>query len=228
MISDEAIERVIAEVRPAYTETSAAAIECTVRRTVEAIDAGIPGHLVECGTWLGGMSFAMLLAQRYAYGEIRRPVWMCDSFQGMSPPGEMDRDAHGWWNVAATKPNRLDNEYCIAPLANVKEAIKATGLGGHIHLCPGWFQETLSTIRPPGIAVLRVDCDWYDPVKCVLTELMPLVSDGAPVILDDYYAWEGCALAVHEYLSAHKLPYQIRTIGASNDGAWMVKGRVRW
>ena len=79
---DGLIKQVIGEVRP-WTMVPDEGLATTIKLTIGAINTGIPGDLVECGVWKGGCSFAMLLAQRYAYGQISRPVWMFDSFQGM-------------------------------------------------------------------------------------------------------------------------------------------------
>ncbi len=79
-----------------------------------------------------------------------------------------------------------------------------------------------------GIGFLRVDCDWYAPVRLVLEQLAPLVADEGKIILDDYFAWDGCARATHDFLSSNKLAWRLRTIGAGADvGAWMIKRPFR-
>ena len=54
------------------------------------------------------------------------------------------------------------------------------------------------------IALLRMDADWYDSTKCILDNLGDRVVPGGIVIVDDYYAWEGCAVAVNEFAAARK------------------------
>jgi len=39
---------------------------------------------------------------------------------------------------------------------------------------------------------------------------MPELADNALVLIDDYYKWDGCAQAVHEYLAEQQLPYRIQ------------------
>ena len=46
--------------------------------------------MVECVTWMGGSSFAMLLIQKRLFGEVLKPVWMLDSFQGIPPSDQRD------------------------------------------------------------------------------------------------------------------------------------------
>lgn len=216
--------KVIADVRP-YTATPDEALECTIRLTLEAIDAGIPGDLVECGTWMGGCSFAMLLAQRYTYGEIRRSVHMFDSFEGMSPPSPEDGPiaAHWWLDAQSVPKDKPNNDYCIAPYVDVCKAAFNLDLSNYTHIHQAWLSEVHPKRWPPKIAVLRVDCDWYEPIKCVLENCAPNVTPGGSIIIDDYYAWEGARLATHEYLAKHKLPWPITSIAGQNGATLRVQ-----
>ena len=80
-----------------------------------------------------------------------------------------------------------------------------------VTLVPGWFSETLPGFAPPeGIAVLRLDADWYESTKQCLDALYAQVVPGGVILIDDYYTWEGCTKAVHDYLSEAKLSDRIR------------------
>jgi O-methyltransferase len=228
-IPADLIPQVIAEVRP-YTMVPDEGLRTTIELTLDAIKADIPGELVECGTWFGGASFAMLLAQKYYFGEIRRRIWMYDSFQGMGEiTALMDGEHARWWKArslsGAADPDKQD--YCIAPLDEVRENVAKLDLQAHVVIHPGWLENTLPNFKPAKIAVFRIDCDWYEPVKCCLDNLAPRVSVGGPIILDDYGIWEGCTLATHEYLGKHRLPWKI--CSSPNDtGVWMIKGKETW
>jgi O-methyltransferase len=171
----------------------------------------------------------MLLAQRYAYGEIRRQVWMFDSFAGMAEPSEQDGGHAKWWKgrslSGAADPDKQN--FCKASFKAVTINARDLGLTEHVHIQEGWFADTIPKSKPAQIAVLRIDCDWYDPVKLVLEELAPRVSVGGPIILDDYGIWEGCTLATHEYLAAHRLPWAIRSADG-NCGVFMIKTPETW
>ena len=225
---EDLIQRVISEVRP-YSVVPNGGLECTIAQAIEAIEADIPGILVECGVFKGGSSFAMLLAQRYFFGEIRRPVWMYDSFEGMGELSPEDGGHGRWWKErsvnSSVDPDGVN--FCIAPIEEVQEAAAALDLTDHVTLIKGWYHDTLPIAKPEKIAVLRVDCDWYEPCQLVYRELVPLVSEGGRIIVDDYYAWEGCTLATHEYLAEHKLPWYIRS-AADLCGMYMIKGPATW
>jgi O-methyltransferase len=230
MTLEEIIARVLPEVKP-FTMVHPASLELTIALALDAVERELPGPLVECGTWMGGASFAMLLAQRCRYGRIVKPVWMFDSFMGLPPAEGKDGPAAAAWQQDVASPNYFDN--CTAPLDQVKAAIASFGFSDtEAVLVPGWFDDTVplhrAQLAATGIGFLRVDCDWYAPVRLVLEQLAPLVADEGKIILDDYFAWDGCARATHDFLSGNNLAWRLRTIGAGPDvGAWMIKRPFR-
>jgi O-methyltransferase len=223
------IDRVYEEVKP-YTMAPKAAVASTIQLAFDVIDAETPGMLVECGTWKGGCSFAMLLAQQYKYGEIKKHVVMMDSFEGMGKPDIADgKMAANWANFVKKYPNNPNHfNNCSASLEEVQDAAIKLGMGGYCSLRKGWFEETVpafqKTITTGDIALLRIDCDWYSPCKTVLKHLVPDVSIGGVIIIDDYYVWPGCTRATHEYLVATERPYRIRS-AIDGCGAYMIKER---
>ncbi len=200
------------------------------RRMLALIDSGVPGAVIECGTWMGGCAFGMALVQRHQYGRVLRPVVMLDSFEGLPPATQRDGAAALLYQSRPDAAGYYDN--CKAPIDEVRRFRAEFGLGDDE--CPiiqGWFNDTLpplaNALAAEGIALLRVDCDWYDPVRLVLDQLEPLVSEGGTVILDDYYAWDGCARATHDYLAANDLPYRLREAGPGPQCAWFTKDKGR-
>jgi O-methyltransferase len=61
-----------------------------------------------------------------------------------------------------------------------------------------------------GIALLRLDGDWYESTMACLDALYDRVVPGGLVIIDDYYTWDGCARAVHDFLSRRGVSARIR------------------
>ena len=173
-------------------------------RQVDAIVAGgISGAFVECGTWRGGASFLMALRAP------DRRVWMFDSFEGLPPPAPIDGPAAAQWAADTDGPDYHDN--CRASAARVAADAARLGIADRVEVVKGWFEDTLPARRDEvgPIALLRIDADWYDSVRTCLDSLLDLVVPGGFVIFDDYYDWDGCAIAVHEALAAQHLPYRI-------------------
>ncbi len=93
----------------------------------------------------------------------------------------------------------------------MRESAAQLGLLGYTEFVKGWFDKTLPATkdRVGAIAVLRIDADWHASVRCCLESLYDQVSPGGFVILDDYDAWDGCAIATHEFLAERKLSHRI-------------------
>lgn len=222
----EIVSKVMSEVN-GLTMTPPESLEMTIRLALASVDNKTPGVLAEFGAWKGGSSFAMLLAQRYVYGKIIKPVYIFDSFQGLPVASEPDGPLAFQYQSDPDHPWYQDN--CRAPVAEVREAAKNFNFSDEeAIIIPGWFEDTFpsfeSKLRDLQISLLRIDCDFYEPVRYVLDRAAHLVIDEGAIILDDYYFWDGCARAVHSYLSYNNLSWRLRPIGYPElVGAWMVK-----
>ena len=108
---------------------------------------------------------------------------------------------------------------CSADQRFAESAMSLTGSTKY-HIIKGWFEDTLPTSNVPPIALLRLDGDWYDSTLCCLENLFPHVVLNGMIIIDDYYMWDGCARAVHDYLSVNKLAVRIRS---SREGVCYIK-----
>lgn len=227
-LTEERFNRILAAVRP-FTMVHESGIRFTVEQVVDLVRRGMPGVIVECGVWKGGCSIAMLLAQRDQFGRIEKPVYMLDSFEGLPPVTPRDGPLALQWKNGADPVNYLDN--CKASLEELEKNLETLGFGADDYkILPGWFEDTLprlaEKLKVRGIALLRLDGDWYDSTLVCLEHLMPLVSEGGIVIVDDYYSWDGCARAVHDYLSRQDLPYRIRSL-FNGYGAYFIKKPYR-
>lgn len=201
----------------------------TSEQTLAVIERDVPGVLVECGVWRGGCSAAMLLAQRHRHGRVLRKAYLLDSFQGLPPATERDGPLALAWQADTASPGYYDN--CRVSLDDVRAAMVALDLPADCwELVPGWFADTVPILArhlsDQGIALLPLDGDWYESTMVCLEHLLPLVHEEGVVIIDDYYAWDGCAGAVHDYLSRHDLAYRIRGI-PDGVGAYTIKRAYR-
>jgi O-methyltransferase len=180
-----------------------------VLRTV--VRENVPGDVVECGVWRGGAAF--MLADQLKRAAIRdRKVWLFDSFEGLPPAEAVDGASALAYSSNTESPGYFDN--CRASFEEVQAKAKELGLTAHTELVKGWFSDTLPAVarRVGPIAILHIDSDWYSSVRACLDHLYEQVSEGGYVVLNDYFTWDGCAIAAHEFLSSRRLPDRIEAI----------------
>lgn len=160
----------------------------------------ISGDIVECGVWRGGMIAAMA-----EWLGVERTYYLYDSFEGLPPVQEVDGPDAKRWQENTTDPWYFDN--CRAEITFAEQAMQLALPQNpeKIKIVKGWFSDTLnSTELPENIAVLRLDSDWYESTMVCLDTLYKRVVKGGLIIIDDYYTWDGCSKAVHDYLSKNK------------------------
>ena len=194
---------------------------------------GVEGAFVECGVWCGGASFLMADLLRRA-GVTDRKVWLFDSFEGMPAPQAIDGPAAMAWARARDKP--WYGSTIPFSLEAVQRNAAALGVAHYTEFVKGWFDKTLPATRQRigPIALLRIDCDWYASVKCCLDNLYDQVADGGFVVLDDYYTYDGCTLAVHEFLNHRGVAHRIESVSGDWQGcevhyaASFRKGATNW
>jgi hypothetical protein len=190
-----------ARVRP-FTMTSVERVYAVYEAVRYISAAGIPGDVVECGVWRGGSS--MMAALTLSDVGARRAIWLYDTFEGMSPPGEHDVDYTG--THARTVLQLTDrvpgesNVWAWATLDEVRANMASTGYSS-VEYVAGKVEETIPSQVPSEIALLRLDTDWYESTRHELEHLYPRLADGGVLIIDDYGHWGGARRAVDEYFT---------------------------
>jgi O-methyltransferase len=172
------------------------------------------GDIVECGVWNGGSAAVMGASCKEGVSPKKRSIWLFDSFQGLPPPDERDSDKERKFYFNGWNKGNIDN---------VEVIFKDFGISlKDVHIVPGWFQSTLKSAPIKNIAILHIDADWYDSVKIVLDELFNKVVPNGFIVLDDYFYWQGCKKAVHDFFSENNINQSIiQEVG--KDGAYFRK-----
>jgi O-methyltransferase len=180
-----------------YTGTSILRMNALYEAMRYVLETEIPGDYVECGAWRGGSSMlASLCAQRAGATQLR--FWLYDTFMGMTQPTPEDGDVA--WQQWKTLERVDHNDWCYAPLEEVRRNMLSTGLApGCLELVEGRVEETIPAQAPSKISLLRLDTDWYSSTKHELIHLFPRLQPGGVLIVDDFGFWQGARLAVQEY-----------------------------
>ena len=173
----------------------------------------IAGAFVECGVWKGGSS--MLASENCRlHPTILREFYLYDTFEGMSPPEDIDKNFNGESANALMESASLQKEssnvWAIGPIDQVRENMVTSGVPSErLHLIQGDVEETIRpNTGPAEIALLRLDTDWYRSTKHELTHLFQRIVPGGFLIIDDYGHWAGCRKAVDEFFQGfHPRPF---------------------
>lgn len=192
-----------------YTMTSKEAVFALYTSVNYVLDQNIPGDIVECGVWRGGSSLLVALMMK-ARNISDRKLYLYDTFQGMPTPTEFDVDKRGNTGFEMMEQYGDDIGWCYALLDDVKAAFSAHNFDFEILFVQGDVVETLATIKPETISILRLDTDWYESTAAELEQLYPQLSKGGVLIIDDYGSWEGSRKATDDYFNKVSAPMLTR------------------
>ena len=195
-----------------YTIDGAETIEYIFKNNID-------GVLVECGVDSG--KFELLWIKELQRLNMSRDIYMFDTFNGLTEPGENDRtcsdailysmskdEVYNTWKSSIV--NDETNNWCYTPLDRVKQNLNSTGYPeNNLHYIVGDVLKTLEDKAniPEKIAVLRLDTDWYESSKIELEKLYDNVVKGGLIIFDDYYHWDGQRKAVDELFEKLNITY---------------------
>lgn len=164
----------------------------------------LDGMIVEAGVARGGS--AVLMASNLA-GE--RKLRGYDTFEGIPEPSESDGEdaVQRFQRIEAGKAEGLGGNryygYEDDLLNEVRENIRRYGIdvdGETVALIKGEFEKTLEFPPATRIALVHVDCDWYESVVCVLRRVETNVVGDGLIVVDDYLDYSGARRATDEFL----------------------------
>jgi predicted O-methyltransferase YrrM len=192
------IERVIRE-RLTYLGKDALSLLDLHARQIE--EQGVPGAILETGCALGGSSIVIAAAKSAA-----RPLVLYDTFGLIPPPSERDgQDVHARYAVIASGESKGIGDdayygYHHDLLSEVRRTFERYGLDPRVNavqFMQGFYEDTL---QPDGVvAMAHIDCDWYDSVRVSLERIVPRLSPGGRLVVDDYYGYSGCRTAIWDF-----------------------------
>ena len=182
------------------------ALDLLGRTVCEIEAAGTAGALIETGCALGGSS--LVLARFKSPG---RELRLYDTFEQIpSPSGHDFADSHARYEIIRSgKSKGLGGKPYYGYRGDLRPHIERTFAEfrmplreNNIVLIKGLYQDTLRLDR--SVAFAHIDCDWYDSVMLSLNAIVPHLSVGGTLIIDDYYDYQGCRAAVWDFFR-HRL-----------------------
>jgi asparagine synthase (glutamine-hydrolysing) len=170
-------------------------------RLTRALDvSGIPGSIVEAGCAEGGSAIVIASAKH-----PDRPMSVHDVFGMIPEPGPQDGDdVHARYaTIAEGRAEGVGGRQYYGYRADLLEEVAGNFARFNVPLdtinttlVRGLFQDTVYPDGP--VALAHIDGDWYESVSVCLERILPMLSPGGVIVVDDYFAWSGCFHAVRD------------------------------
>jgi hypothetical protein len=199
------------KVKP-FTLGEPIAVQMTATIVEYLVKAAIPGAIVECGVWRGGMMMAAAHTL-LKLGDTSRELFLYDTFEGMPEPTEADENF--WGEPPSSEEDQTTGMRPLgASLEDVKRALYTVGYPHHrIHFVKGRIEDTVPERAPGQISFLRLDTCFYESTHHELVHFFPRLSSRGILHIDDYGLWKGCRQAVDEYMQEKHLTLFFARIG---------------
>lgn len=209
----------------AFAYGNAGSVAGTVRFVDDVISRQVSGSFMECGVAGGVHPAAMALTLDAAGADPSRRVFLCDSFDGIPRPGPRDIEIRqcigdGNGELESTGVTRHT-------LEDVQTHMRQWGVSpARLVYTRGWFQHTLLPLsvamrkRSTRLALLRIDGDLYESVRCVMETMVPLLNPGGILILDDY-TLDGAKAATDEWCGRHGIKIEPLPVPGAEPTVWM-------
>jgi hypothetical protein len=134
--------------------------------------ARVAGDVAEFGVFEGGNAFCSLLAGREILKE--RALHLFDSFAGFPDLSEHD-------------PAQRQSEFAEVTLTKVQNCLAAFD---NVQIHPGFFKDTLGTVRDGRFALIYYDADLYEPALECCEFFYDKLASGSMMLFHDYCAEE--------------------------------------
>ena len=166
----------------------------------------IEGVIVETGCALGGSALVVAAAKSPA-----RPLAIYDVFAMIPPPSDNDGAdvAKRYDLIRSGRSPGIGGDTYYGYQSNLYEKVRDTferagypPVEHHVSLVKGMIEDTLHVEGP--VALAHIDLDWYEPVLTSLERIVPHLSAGGVIVLDDYLDWSGCRKATDQYFDSRR------------------------
>jgi O-methyltransferase len=149
----------------------------------------LPGDTAECGVRYGKSSYFVMSA----LNDRNRPHHLCDSFEGLSTPGDADAET-----VARRDAWRAGD--LAADEAIVHEKLKDFP---QCRFHRGWIPDCFVGLEERRFAFVHIDVDLFEPTLAAFEFFYPRLVPGAVMVCDDYgfASCPGARRAVDEYFA---------------------------
>ncbi len=163
----------------------------------KVLDKGVAGHIVELGCYSGTTSLFIRRLLDQKQQSTLRQFHVYDSFEGLPSKTSADTSAAGVEFKAG--------ELAVSRKQLVKNFERANLKPPIIH--KGWFNDLTPSDMPSPISFAFLDGDFYESIIASLRLVVPAVSSGGVILVDDYQreALPGVERAINDYFRGKTL-----------------------
>jgi hypothetical protein len=171
------------------------------------VENKIPGDIVECGVWRGGITQLAALTMIHLE-DTSRKIYLYDTFEGMPKPEDEDLDWDGnraldTWRTITLKGEKWGFG---GDINSVNQLMLSTKYPKEkIIITKGKVENTIPNVIPKKISLLRLDTDFYKSTLHELNHLFPILVLGGILVIDDYGYYLGSRKATDEYFKKNKI-----------------------
>ena len=171
------------------------------------VENKIPGDIVECGVWRGGITQLAALTMIHLK-DTSRKIYLYDTFEGMPKPEDEDLDWDGnraldTWRTITLKGEKWGFG---GDINSVNQLMLSTKYPKEkIFITKGKVENTIPNVIPKKISLLRLDTDFYKSTLHELNHLFPILVLGGILVIDDYGYYLGSRKATDEYFKKNKI-----------------------
>lgn len=166
-------------------------LELTEQLCNDAVKNGIEGDFAECGVGYGAHGVIMNECSK------GHKVYLFDSFEGIPEHSDLDIEftqSHG----SMSGDQRKSSGITVCSVDAVVETMRRVSGMENVVLVKGWFIDTFPTLTGEKFSVLRLDCDIYESYMLCFKHMLPRLSKGGWLIIDDWVL-TGCKKAIIDY-----------------------------
>ena len=158
----------------------------------------IPGDVVELGSWQGANLLGIAKSLKYLNLHQQKKLYSFDSFEGLTNPAkedQFDETLRGKYRGDFRKLEAIISLYDLEEQVYLKQGLIEDSVPEFIREYPG---STFSLIY--------YDADFYEPAEIMFQHLVPRLSVGGVILLDEYGTpeWPGETKSVDQFLLHHK------------------------
>lgn len=175
-------------------------------RELLKLSTNVSGDIAECGTYKGASAYFM--AKHIIDNDLKKSLYLFDSFKGLSKPGDMDGE---YWE---------DSEMSSGT-ETLKTHLSTLQITEFITIMDGWIPTRFYEVNDRKFSFVHIDVDLYQPTKDSIEFFYPLVSAGGLMVFDDYgfETCPGATKSIEEFMASKPEPI----INMASGGAYIIK-----